>query len=700
MRLTRVVAIGVTAATASVVYYYLRRRHRRKLAARTLVEGGMLMLADGDADGAVVAFDNAVALDRSLQSTCWQRGLALFFAGRYREAAEQFERDLATNGCDVEEVVFHALSVAHATGSFPTQLLPATGSDPRGATMEAIRALYAGTTTTDAVLAAAAAASSQIQLKVGDYSEAAVVGTSSEATGAATEAMCYANYYIGCWHEAQGDAAAALPHFAAAAASPSADYMGRIAGMHHKKAADAAARGLPLPSTRVGGYTCPKIIVGGWQLSSGHSTHPEGSNLPALRARCVRDLTAHAAKGLVAFDFGDIYSGVEVIVGRFVCEYVASGGNRSSLKLHTKLVPDLDKLEVYSADDVRAVVERSCSRLQTSYVDLVQFHWWSLSVPRYVEVALALTKLRDEGLVREIGPTNFALTQTREMVEAGVPIVATQVQLSLLDRRVEATGLSAYCKAQSIAILPYGVLAGGLLSDRYLNQPPPPNDPGAHETRSLTKYLLILEEAGGWAALQALLTRLRTIADGANCSIADLAVGWVLSREGVGAAIVGARGQAKVELTAACARLQQLPPAVLAACTAAADECLRPVRGDVYELERDREGKHGRIMRYNLQAMEGMVYANELSERVEAAEAAFECGLAAGSAHPAAVCVAATRFQEQLNGIGRELKRLIDRTGMASKEDLEALMKAWEVMKRVRASSLAAEAVSRGAIGW
>ena len=42
-------------------------------------------------------------------------------------------------------------------------------------------------------------------------------------------------------------------------------------------------------------------------------------------------------------------------------------------------------------------------------------------------------------------------------------------------------------------------------SDRYLGAPPPSMDPDKHETRSLTKYLLIVQEAGGWDCLQALL---------------------------------------------------------------------------------------------------------------------------------------------------------------------------------------------------
>ena len=458
----------------------------------------MTLCAAGDADAAVEVFDAALALHPGL--LLWQRGLALFFAGRYEEAAAQFEADLAVNPNDVEEVVFHALCMAHASGgTFPPLL--SCGADPRGATMEAVKQLYAGIGSPQAVLDAAASVMSDgpaVRLKVGEYSDTAVGATLS--TGAKIDAMCSARYYLGAWHEAKGEHAEAMHNLSAAAAAPSADYMGRIAVMHYERArkADAACA---VPHAAVGGYACPRVIVGGWQLSSGHSTHPEGDDMAALRARCVRDLTAHAAAGLTAFDFGDIYSGVEVIVGRFVRNHVAAGGCRSSLQLHTKLVPDLDRLGSYSAADVRAVVRRSASRLHSSYVDLVQFHWWDLSVQRYVEVAQALSQLKREGLVREIGLTNFALSPTREICDAGVPVAATQVQLSLLDRRAETSGLSAYCEQRGISILPYGVLAGGLLSDRYLGAPPPSFDPADHETRSLTKYLLIVQEAGGtWSA--------------------------------------------------------------------------------------------------------------------------------------------------------------------------------------------------------
>ena len=129
--------------------------------------------------------------------------------------------------------------------------------------------------------------------------------------------------------------------------------------------------------------------MGGWQFSSGHSTHPEGADAEALRARGAADLSRFASAGLAAVDFGDIYSGVEVLVGRHVRAATAAearactdgGGGRSALRLHTKLVPDLERLDVFSAEDAREVrallrlllLVRMCTSRLARRVQVVRF---------------------------------------------------------------------------------------------------------------------------------------------------------------------------------------------------------------------------------------------------------------------------------------------------------------------------------------
>ena len=52
------------------------------------------------------------------------------------------------------------------------------------------------------------------------------------------------------------------------------------------------------------------------------------------------------------------------------------------------------------------------------------------------------------------------------MAAAGVELAAHQVQVSLLDRRALLNGMADFCAPKNIALLPYGVVAGGWLSDR------------------------------------------------------------------------------------------------------------------------------------------------------------------------------------------------------------------------------------------
>jgi aryl-alcohol dehydrogenase-like predicted oxidoreductase len=105
-------------------------------------------------------------------------------------------------------------------------------------------------------------------------------------------------------------------------------------------------------------------------------------------------------------------------------------------------------------------------------LDLVQFHWWDYSEPRWLEALGWLDDLRAKGKVRLIGGTNFDAPHVREILEAGVPLASMQVQYSVLDHRPE-NGLAALCEAHGVGLLCYGSVAGGLLSDHWLGRPEP-----------------------------------------------------------------------------------------------------------------------------------------------------------------------------------------------------------------------------------
>jgi len=339
-----------------------------------------------------------------------------------------------------------------------------------------------------------------------------------------------------------------------------------------------------------GGYRISRIIKGGWQLAEGHSA--------SVSADPVGDMFAFARRGIDTFDCADIYTGVEALVGEFLARNRA-GADPVPVRVHTKYVPDLDRLPGLSRRDVERIIDRSLRRLRQERLDMVQFHWWDTGIPGYVQAAGWLQELQQAGKIDRLSVTNFNTQTTRALLKAGIPLATTQVQYSLLDTRPEKA-LADLCAANDMHLLCYGTLAGGFLGDRWLGAPDPLADAAVLENRSLTKYRLIIEEAGGWARFQSLLETLAAVGRRHGVGIAAVAARWVLEQPRVAAVIVGARDarhlgryadwfgfsldeQDRREIDAVRAELT-VPP------------------GDVFDLERDRSGRHGRIMKYNLNA--------------------------------------------------------------------------------------------------
>jgi aryl-alcohol dehydrogenase-like predicted oxidoreductase len=335
-------------------------------------------------------------------------------------------------------------------------------------------------------------------------------------------------------------------------------------------------------------YEISRVIRGGWQMAAGHGRL--GSDDP------VADMVAFADAGITTFDCADIYTGVEDLIGRFRLRYRELRGEQAlgSIKVHTKFVPDLDVLPRITRANVESIIDQSLRRLHMERLDLIQFHWWDYGEPRWLETALWLDELRRAGKIHKVSGTNFDTDHMVAMIEAGVPLTSMQLQYSLLDRRPEKRMVAAAAK-HGVALFCYGTVAGGFLSDQWLGAAHPV---GALENRSLVKYRLIIDDLGGWDWFQALLGALRRIADRHGSDIATVASAAMLSRPGVAAVIVGARNRTHLAANIAISDLvlSAEDEAEIAAALAQA----RELDGDVYALERDRHGRHGSIMKYNL----------------------------------------------------------------------------------------------------
>ncbi len=268
-----------------------------------------------------------------------------------------------------------------------------------------------------------------------------------------------------------------------------------------------------------------RVLTGLWQVADiekdGDQMDPE-TGADALQA--------YAEAGFSTFDMADHYGSAEIIAGRLLKRY---GDNAEKPIICTKWCPQPGPM---TPDVVRAGVTERLERLGTDKVDLLQFHWWSFEHPAWLDALHEMAKLRDEGLIGEIGVTNFDAAHLHLALADGVPLVSNQIPFSLLDRRASGP-LADVCEHWGIRLLGYGTLAGGFLSERWLDKP----DPEDITDWSKMKYRRFIDAAGGWDAYQDILRAAAEVARKHGVTVANVATRWVLEQKGVAGVIIGAR---------------------------------------------------------------------------------------------------------------------------------------------------------------
>ncbi|GIL70489.1 hypothetical protein Vretifemale_1230 [Volvox reticuliferus] len=287
-------------------------------------------------------------------------------------------------------------------------------------------------------------------------------------------------------------------------------------------------------------YTFSPLINGCWQFAGGHGREVFDN----VQAK----LETHAAAGFTSFDTADIYGPSEEILGQFLKAHSAAGG--APVQVFTKYVPNIFQQQI-TPRAVEAAIRRSMAKLQVDQLDLVQLHWWEYSIPGMVDTALALADLQSRGLIRFVGTTNMDTAALASIVDAGVDVVVNQVQFSLLDRR-PLNGMLQYSQSKGIKLFTYGSVGGGLLSDKYAEEPRTGlfalggnrYTPVDLNTSSLKMYWNVAKQFGGQDLWRQLLLVLKRIADRHGVSVANVALRWVM-QQGDGRTvfpIVGLRG--------------------------------------------------------------------------------------------------------------------------------------------------------------
>lgn len=272
------------------------------------------------------------------------------------------------------------------------------------------------------------------------------------------------------------------------------------------------------------GLSISRILTGLWQVAD---QEKDGDTLdPVAGARALAD---YASAGFDTFDMADHYGSAELITG----ELLRSWNGETRPKAFTKWCPEPGPM---TPEVVRAGVQQRLDRLGVERVDLLQFHWWTFEHPAWLDALHELKRLKEEGLIGQIGVTNFDAAHLALALAEGIPLVSNQVSFSLIDRRA-AGHLAETCKQHGVRLLAYGTLCGGFLSERWLGKP----EPEGVKDWSGSKYLRFIQTAGGWNSYQGILKAADTIAKKHGVSISNVATRWVLQHAHVAGVIVGAR---------------------------------------------------------------------------------------------------------------------------------------------------------------
>ena len=190
---------------------------------RAVLDRAVGDFAAGRLAAAAAGFDEVAALVPRAAPQLWQRGIALYYVGRYQDCREQFESHRLVNPNDVENAAWHFLCVAR--GESPEAALDAllpVGPDSR-APMREIYEMFRGELAPGEVMAAGERATER-----------------GRASG-----LFFAHLYVGLYHEALGNDADARVHLDAAADeryAPAGGYMHMVARVHVNQLGGAAPR--------------------------------------------------------------------------------------------------------------------------------------------------------------------------------------------------------------------------------------------------------------------------------------------------------------------------------------------------------------------------------------------------------------------------------------------------------------------------
>jgi len=242
------------------------------------------------------------------------------------------------------------------------------------------------------------------------------------------------------------------------------------------------------------------------------------------------DLAIEAGINLFDTANGYAFGQSEVMLGK------ALGARRKDMLIATKVYFPFGNLPNALGTSRLAIMreaEDSLKRLGTDWIDLYQVHSFDVTTP-LEETMRALETLVQQGKVRYIGLSNFAAWQIAKADGIARQLgterfCSVQAYYSLVGRELEREIIPAATDL-GLGILVWSPLAGGFLSGKYTR------DAEADGRRKNFDFPPVNKERGF-----DIVDTLREVADSHDVSVPQIALAWLLHKEGVTSVIVGAR---------------------------------------------------------------------------------------------------------------------------------------------------------------
>lgn len=275
-----------------------------------------------------------------------------------------------------------------------------------------------------------------------------------------------------------------------------------------------------LKSTNIGSVPKKSSVLGlgCWVFGgSDWGTQNENDSLDAIKAGYD--------KGITHFDTAQAYGKghSEELLGR------ALKGVREKVFIASKMM-------FTQREKVENSIASSLKRLKTDYIDLFYIHWprKNADLEGMME---ELVRAREKGLIKGIGVSNFSIEQMERLLRVG-HIDANQLCYNLLWRWPEHN-LIPFCMEKKISIVTYSSIAQGILTGKFGKE----IEFAVGDHRKHT----VLFEKEHWPLVYEGVENLKNVTENSGRSLLELAIRWILSRQGISTVLVGARNGLQVQ---------------------------------------------------------------------------------------------------------------------------------------------------------